>query len=265
MRLPWQQMTFDGKRRAKSFGLLLGIGGHAGVGFVSDLWEAALDLSPDGDFSGAFGDPGVLVAHAGGNPRGCSAEPARVVELLQRVGLVATLPTLRVRGLDRYRAAWLKNRKNKTTRAEPDANPTPKTETETEIKTETETSTALAPASRSRAAKKPPDVRWKPTIEAIEAAFKGVTGQAYRFGGAKDGSALKRLLAVETPEEILRRWGVGLKVEGWRHTATVAQLGAKWNDLAKAGGAAKTSAPVRVEDQGWDTEGPITARVVENF
>lgn len=137
MRLPWTQLTEDGDRRARSFGHLIGVGPDAGVGFVTRLWRAALDLAPAGDFSGRFEDPAVLVAHAGGNPHGCTAEPPRVVIELQRVGLVATHPFLRVRGLDRYEATWRKNNKLPKSGgrpAETGGKPAPKTETETEKK-----------------------------------------------------------------------------------------------------------------------------------
>lgn len=135
MRLPWIQLTEDGDRRARSFGQLIGIGPDAGVGFVSRLWRAALDLAPPGDFSGRFKDPAVLVAHAGGFPPGCPAEPPRVVKELQRVGLVATHPSLRVRGLDRYEPTWRKNNKLPKSGghpAETGGKPARKTETETE-------------------------------------------------------------------------------------------------------------------------------------
>lgn len=137
MRLPWIQLTEDGERRARSFGQLIGIGPDAGVGFVARLWRAALDLAPPGDFSGAFEDSALLVAHAGGPPHGCTAESGRVVELLQKVGLTASIPTLRVRGLDRYEATWRKNQKlpkSGPSPADTRGEPARKTETETEKK-----------------------------------------------------------------------------------------------------------------------------------
>lgn len=120
----------------------------------------------------------------------------------------------------------------------------------------------LPPRKRDGRAKKPPNPNWQPTIQALETAFKDATGHTYRFSGGADGSALSRLLASETPEEILRRWRVGLKREGWHHTATVAQLAAKWNDLA-TGPPTKSGAPIDPLTQGHRTEGPITATEVQ--
>lgn len=152
MRLPWIQLTEDGERRARSFGQLVGVGADAGVGFVSRLWRAALDLAPPGDFSGRFEDAALLVAHAGGSPPGCRTDAAGVVMELQRVGLVATTPSLRVRGLDRYASTWKKNNKHLNSGGTPaasEADAKRKTETETEKKTTTDLSLALVEAPKT--------------------------------------------------------------------------------------------------------------------
>ena len=98
----------------------------------------------------------------------------------------------------------------------PSRGPTPDT------RAPTPESKSTAPASRVRQS------------DALVAAFKATTGRDYLWNGAKDGAAYAALLKVATPEEIERRWLLGLKGEGWRHTATIAQLRAKWNDLATA-------------------------------
>ena len=93
---------------------------------------------------------------------------------------------------------------------------------------------SCAVPSRAEPAKKTaPAARVRPS-DALVAAFKATTGKDYLWNGAKDGAAYAALLKVATPEEIERRWLLGLKGEGWRHTATIAQLRAKWNDLATA-------------------------------
>ena len=152
MRLPWLQVNSDGVTRARAFGRLYGIGEDAGVGVVMRLWAWALELSPDGDFSGTVTDARGLSAGCGLDPQ----DSARVVSELQRVGLVATTPTLRVRGLDRYAPAWRKNRKSHGTSAGPDANqpgfpekPKRKTETETETEKIKSLATEVKPPSPS--------------------------------------------------------------------------------------------------------------------
>lgn len=108
MRLPWLQVDADGLTRARLLGRLLGLHEHHGVGLALALWSWALEMSPEGDFSGNVpGDPELLAA-ALSWPIG---EADRLLSNLQRVGLVATTPNLRVRGLDRYKRAWEKNQR----------------------------------------------------------------------------------------------------------------------------------------------------------
>lgn len=66
----------------------------------------------------------------------------------------------------------------------------------------------------------------------LEAEFEGIHRAKYKHGGGKDTVALKSLLPVATDEEIRKRWRAGLTATGWKHVATFAQLGSKWNDLA---------------------------------
>ena len=103
----------------------------------------------------------------------------------------------------------------------------------------------IAEDSRShstRAKKRASDALEKPSAEfrhasdALVADFKSLTGATYGWQGAKDGAALARILAFENDVfEIRRRWRLGLSapVSTWASCRTVAQLAAKWNDLAK--------------------------------
>lgn len=64
-------------------------------------------------------------------------------------------------------------------------------------------------------------------------AFEDERGSRYLWQGAKDAQGLKRLLALRLPnQDIVDRWRAGLKAAGWKSASTVAQLAAKWNDLA---------------------------------
>lgn len=58
-------------------------------------------------------------------------------------------------------------------------------------------------------------------------------GCRYKWLGAQDSNALKRILTVATPQEAARMFGVGLEQVGYKETNTVAQLDAKWNDLSR--------------------------------
>lgn len=90
------------------------------------------------------------------------------------------------------------------------------------VKQETPTPPAPAPAP-SRAV----------TLRsALVEAFEARRGCKYAFGGARDGAALKALMALtEYDGEILKRWKQGLAGQGWKQVSTIAQLLSKWNDL----------------------------------
>lgn len=64
--------------------------------------------------------------------------------------------------------------------------------------------------------------------------FEAVTGTRYAWNGAKDGAAFAWLLKQGTLEQVRERWRAGLRAEGWKSVRSVAQLRAKWNDLAPA-------------------------------
>jgi hypothetical protein len=77
------------------------------------------------------------------------------------------------------------------------------------------------------------DPRFAPLRAAFEAEFLAVTGQAYRWQGAKDAKAIHRLISVPV-EEFRAKAQVGLKANGFVRSPTVAQLAAKWNDITAA-------------------------------
>lgn len=58
-------------------------------------------------------------------------------------------------------------------------------------------------------------------------------GCKYKWLGAQDSNALKRILTVASPQEAARMFGVGLDQTGYKETNTIAQLDAKWNDLSR--------------------------------
>ena len=119
-------------------GRLLGVGPDAGIGLVLRLWRWALELSPDGDFSGGQHDPRSLAAAIGWAPE----EAPKLVRELVLVGLVE-MPVgagfARIRGLGRYTRAWEKNNRRKPALSPPvtgrnpaELTPEPARKTETE-------------------------------------------------------------------------------------------------------------------------------------
>lgn len=227
MRLPWIQVDQDGLTRCRLLARLLGIPETQGIGLGVALWQYALESAADGDFAGLVPDSGILAAVVGWD----IADGARLIESFQRVGLVATEPRLRVRGLDRYRRAWEKNTRKKAKPADsggrvpetganhPPPAPVSARQTQTQIEKK-----QPAPASRSR------------DSDLLVLDFKAIIGADYFWQGAKDGVALARLLKAATLDEVRRRWILGLRApeSAWASCRTVAQLASKWNDLAAA-------------------------------
>ncbi len=107
VRLPWYQIDEEAILRGEMLGQMLGISPERGVGMTVKLWRWALVRSEPGDFQGDVPDGESVAAALGWPP----ADAARLIQELVRVGLLAVQPSLRVRGLDRYRACWLKNRR----------------------------------------------------------------------------------------------------------------------------------------------------------
>lgn len=151
MRLPWLQVEQDGIAQCKRLARLLTaperrVSDAEGIGIGVCVWQYALEIAPEGDFRGFVPDPGILAAEVGWPIE----DAPRLISCLQRVGIVATEPTLRVRGLDRYIRAWEKNTGRKAIYRdsgdavpEPGANPAPiapvpARQTQIQIQTHTE-------------------------------------------------------------------------------------------------------------------------------
>ena len=79
--------------------------------------------------------------------------------------------------------------------------------------------------------------------DALVADFRDVTGSEYLWQGAKDGTALAELRKSFGLDEVRARWrrGLAAPADEWASCRTVAQLRAKWNDLADAKPAPRVS------------------------
>lgn len=91
---------------------------------------------------------------------------------------------------------------------------------------------APSPAAEIRKPKKAgTDPRFAPLRTAWEAEFQAARGESYRWEGPKDAAGIHRLIAVPIAEFIARARR-GLAATGYARCGTLAQLAAKWNDLA---------------------------------
>lgn len=106
---------------------------------------------------------------------------------------------------------------------------------------------ALTPSTEHRAPKKEsaPTSSTPRESDLLCDDFRQVTGSMYLWQGAKDGTAFARLRERASVDEIRSRWRAGLKApaDAWASCRTVAQLAAKWNDLAPLASQPDTSIP----------------------
>jgi hypothetical protein len=102
-------------------------------------------------------------------------------------------------------------------------------------------------ASARRKRESPTDPRFAPMREAWERLFAADRREPYRWQGPKDSKAIHALIAVPLADFEARATR-GLKGQAFLRCSTVAQLNAKWNDLAgpvaAANGAPRAGAPV---------------------
>jgi hypothetical protein len=141
MRLPYLQVTQETWEYARQLEVLTGVDMPKCFVALCDVWRWAISLGPeDQPPSGVCDSPRAdkLLAAAAG----WRGDPAEFVGSLEDLGIVQRLPVgLRVRGMDRYRRTWEKNRR-KPARTVPETgtNPAPPApEPARQIETQTQT------------------------------------------------------------------------------------------------------------------------------
>jgi hypothetical protein len=88
-----------------------------------------------------------------------------------------------------------------------------------------------SPAAPARPRRDPTDPRFAPLRQAWERLFLAERGEPYRWQGPKDAKAIHSVIAMPVAEFEARATR-GLRAQGFARCSTVAQLAAKWNDLA---------------------------------
>ena len=110
-----------------------------------------------------------------------------------------------------------------------------------------------APAPKTRRVKKEADARHGPLLLALEAASPGYVVQA------RDAKAVKALLALGEPEEVLARWRRALAAEGYPRVRATWELAAHWHHFGPE--EATRRGPVPAESVDWS--GQTETRVLE--
>ncbi len=117
MRLPFLQVDADALTRARVLAKLLGTDRHRAVSMMVDLWTWALESDGDGKPSGVIYNPSAAVQLAGAVEWDRDADA--MISALVSARLVEHVPEgLRVRGMDRYHAAWDRQEADKARKAE---------------------------------------------------------------------------------------------------------------------------------------------------
>jgi hypothetical protein len=241
MRLPYLQVTQETWDNARVLAILLGITEAAAFKLQCDLWRWGLALGSDDEPpTGICTSPraDVLLAAA----VGWTADNVSVlVAALVDVGLVVSMPDgLRVRGMDRYRRTWEKNRR-RPARTVPETgtktpvtgtNPAPpapeparqtQTQTQTQKKESFAGSADAAPAPKKPKPEKQPDPRHAPLRQALMDDTPGYTFTP------RDAKAIAELLELGTPEEIRARWRRAREHRGFPNVRTLPELAKHWN------------------------------------
>ena len=105
MRLPFLQVSSDAFGKAKELGAILGCGRHRAMSMMVDLWTWALDLESAGKATGLVDGKRAAARIAGAVE--WDSTPSDLADAMCEVGLIERLQDgFRVRGLDRYDAAF---------------------------------------------------------------------------------------------------------------------------------------------------------------
>jgi hypothetical protein len=159
---------------------------------------------------------------------------------------------VRIRGLDRYDAAWGSNHRPlweewQSFRAGTGPRPGsprvhsvntkgkrgPDADADADASSKTLAGDKHPPVVRIQ---KPPDPRLVALTKQLERDYEAIRHEPYVSGGVKDSKGLKKILPKASDIEIRRRWVKGIEASGWASCSTLAQLGSKWNDLAAPSG-----------------------------
>lgn len=260
MRLPFLQVEADALTRARVLAKLLGTDRHRAVSMMLDLWTWALESDGDGKPSGVIHNPSAAAQLAGAVEWNGDADA--MVAALVSARLVEPVPEgLRVRGMDRYHAAWDRQEADKTRKAEARAklaekrspqdvrrtsaghpedvhgtstgrpqeirkNPTDVRSIDVDVDVDAKKLETTPPSARVRA-------EGSPLRDRLSDVFLQLRGAPYSFSFECEQAGKRALqLAQGDGDEIVRRWTNALNRTRYPQCDTMRDLVKHWNAYA---------------------------------
>lgn len=284
MRLPFIQVTQESWAKARILAALLGTTRREALGLLCDLWAWALDLGPaDEPPTGEVHNARAERILAGALE--WTADPITLLAALVDIGVVEPIPTgIRVRGMDRYKRTWEKNKRRKPAPVAPVTGtilpvtgrlPAPQTQTQTQTQTHTEATTPHAreanspflaaprqpeanPPAQSKPlpaeTERPSPAPYEPLRHRMEAAWETQHGSPYAWT-SNDDLAVRGLMAKSNGDDavVLGRWCVAMTWQEFPTCSSVVDLDRHWNAYGKPPRQRKATgdprkSPVRAED-----------------
>lgn len=260
MRLPFLQVEADALTRARVLAKLLGTDRHRAISMMVDLWTWALESDGDGRPSGIARNPNAALQLAGAVEWDGDAD--LMVAALVSARLVEPVPEgLRVRGMDRYHAAWDRQEADKARKAEARAKLAEKRSPQDVRKKSAgrpQDVRRTSEGSPQEVRKSPADVRsidvdvdvdvkklettppyartraeGSPLVDRLSDVFAELRGAAYSCS-FEDEQACRRALqlAQGDADEIVRRWRNALSRTRYPQCDSLKDLVKHWNAYA---------------------------------
>lgn len=258
MRLPFLQVEDDAFRRARVLARLLKCDRHRAISLMLDLWTWALDSNGDDRPSGIVDNPEAAAQVAGAVE--WDNDPAQLVAALVSSKLLEEIPEgLRIRGMDRYHAAWDRQEADRQRKAEARAklaekrtstgspqdvrrtsaghatevqrNPTEVRSIDVDVDVDVKNNLTTPP--KAKATENGSELRSR-----LSSVFEQVRGTPYVFTSEEEMTTGRRLLQLaqgerqQKDDEIVRRWRNALTRTRFPTADSLKDLVKHWNAYA---------------------------------
>lgn len=254
VRLPFLQVNEDAFRRAKVFARLVGCDRHRAISAMLDLWTWALDSDTKERPTGIIRNPDAHAQIAGAVE--WDSDSLALVDALVTAKLLEALPDgYRVRGMDRYHAAWDRQEADRQRKADARAkladkriskdvrktsagHPQDVHRKSTDVRSidvdvDVDGENNITTPPRAKASENGSELRTR-----LSSVFEEVRGTPYVFTSEEEIVAGRRLLQLaqgerqQKDDEIVRRWRNALTRTRFPTADSLKDLVKHWNAYA---------------------------------